>query len=478
MATDPDSHRTTAPTVITMGFATTVGMWFVGYVCMTSPGLVVGEVLFVAMLVLLVAGGLIGSRLTARWSTGFKIGFVTATVNLLLIGALASEDRNDPWVLQLMSFMNHKVHLRVESPSMLAWIAGSYGVSILLCGIGGLVGARMRPITAVPSPSCLFAIVASSTVFLLLITGGLVTGLEAGLAVPDWPNSFGHNMLLYPLSEMTGGIYYEHAHRLYGMLVGLTVLVMTVLMFACERRRWIGWLTAVVLLMVCLQGLMGGLRVTGTLTLSQDATQLSPSTILAIIHGVFGQVVFCMLVLIAAFTSRTWLEGSRRTIPGAVSDTWVSALLVLVLLVQLVLGACYRHLHGHSDGTEGLLYPAWALYGHAMNATLVLIVGAVCGLKCWSNHREIPIVRRTGASILILIGIQLLLGVGALIVVLLRRDAEIPIYEVIVTTVHQATGALLLAMAVLLLAWNGRLLEEAGSHAAVSRDGLIAQPRA
>ena len=43
------------------------------------------------------------------------------------------------------------------------------------------------------------------TVFILLVTGGLVTGLESGLAVPDWPNSFGHNMLLYPISEMKGG---------------------------------------------------------------------------------------------------------------------------------------------------------------------------------------------------------------------------------------------------------------------------------
>mgnify|MGYP003326762897 CR=1 FL=1 len=171
------------------------------------------------------------------------------------------------------------------------------------------------------------------------------------------------------------------------------------------------------------------------------------------------------------------MESPRRLIHGASSDRAVSALFVVVLIVQLVLGACYRHLHGHSDSTEGLLYPAWALYGHAMNATLVLIVGAVCAFKCWGNHRDIPVVRRTGVMILVLIGIQLLLGVVTLIVVLLRRDAEIPIYEVIITTAHQATGALLLASAVLLLAWNSRLLQS-GPEEATPGAEFIVQPRA
>ena len=62
--------------------------------------------------------------------------------------------------------------------------------------------------------------------FLLVVAGGLVTSNEAGLAVVDWPNSFGYNMFLYPLAKMTGGIYYEHAHRLYGSLVGLTTIVL------------------------------------------------------------------------------------------------------------------------------------------------------------------------------------------------------------------------------------------------------------
>jgi len=47
--------------------------------------------------------------------------------------------------------------------------------------------------------------------FPLLFIGGLVTSKGAGLAVPDWPTTFGHNMFLYPWSKMIGNIFYEHS---------------------------------------------------------------------------------------------------------------------------------------------------------------------------------------------------------------------------------------------------------------------------
>src|SRR5262245_34206726 len=60
----------------------------------------------------------------------------------------------------------------------------------------------------------------------LIVLGGLVTNTGAGLAVPDWPSTFGHNMLLFPWPQMIGGIFYEHSHRLVGALVGLLTLVL------------------------------------------------------------------------------------------------------------------------------------------------------------------------------------------------------------------------------------------------------------
>ena len=55
----------------------------------------------------------------------------------------------------------------------------------------------------------------------------------------DWPNTFGTNMFLYPLSKMTGGIYYEHAHRLFGALVGLTTIGLAVRLWRFDGRPWL-----------------------------------------------------------------------------------------------------------------------------------------------------------------------------------------------------------------------------------------------
>ena len=64
----------------------------------------------------------------------------------------------------------------------------------------------------------------ASATFLLIVIGGIVTSTDSGLAVPDWPTTFGYNMFLYPLSEMVGGILYEHSHRLMGSLVGMLTI--------------------------------------------------------------------------------------------------------------------------------------------------------------------------------------------------------------------------------------------------------------
>ena len=189
-------------------------------------------------------------------SAGATVGAISGTVNLLIVGSLFRRGEDGSILM-----------------SAVWWIIGLYVVSIVLTSIGASFGRkRHQSNSSLPAATGMFSLIAALTVFLLLITGGLVTGLEAGLAVPDWPNSFGHNMLLYPLAEMSGGIYYEHAHRLYGMLVGLTALALMIMIMVHDRRGWMRMLVVAVFLMVCIQGLMGGLRVTGTLTMSQENT--------------------------------------------------------------------------------------------------------------------------------------------------------------------------------------------------------------
>ena len=56
--------------------------------------------------------------------------------------------------------------------------------------------------------------------------GGLVTSYHAGMSVPDWPNSYGYNMFLFPPSQWVGGILYEHTHRLMGTVVGMCAMAL------------------------------------------------------------------------------------------------------------------------------------------------------------------------------------------------------------------------------------------------------------
>src|SRR4029453_16501788 len=105
------------------------------------------------------------------------------------------------------------------------------------------------------------AVVLACATFPLLFIGGLVTSKGAGLAVPDWPTTFGYHMFLYPWSKMVGNIFYEHSHRLVASAVGLLTIALTLAFWLRERRHWLRWLGVVALLLVILQGVIGGLRV-------------------------------------------------------------------------------------------------------------------------------------------------------------------------------------------------------------------------
>ncbi|MCI0677046.1 MAG: COX15/CtaA family protein [Phycisphaerales bacterium] len=437
--------------VLAIGFAVTVAMWAITYIALMSPGLAVGEVLFGLTLGCLVAGGYVVGRQvespTRAAKVGAMVGLLSATLNLLLIGSVLREKAGQQ-----------------RAGTALVWVASLYACSVGFASLGAWIGAsHARRRGAVPPPErnwfFAFTCVAAATVFLLLITGGLVTGLEAGLAVPDWPNSFGHNMLLYPLSQMVGGVYYEHAHRLYGMLVGVTAITLTVAMFIFDQRGWLRALAAGYLFMVCFQGVLGGTRVTET------------SRTLAIVHGVFGQIVFATIASIAALSSTTWkqfgTESSRANLvrsdsPGnSIANAWkfdrsLSTTLVVMLVVQLALGALYRHLRREWDlGPE----PVHVLYTHILVALGLLLVAIAAGGRAWGMHRDQPVLPALGRWILLLVAAQVVLGVVAMIVVWSGASGhQNLLVEVIVTTLHQATGALLLAMATLLLLWTRRIL--------------------
>ena len=288
----------------------------------------------------------------------------------------------------------------------------------------------------------------------MLVTGGLVTGLEAGLAVPDWPNSYGHNMLLYPLTEMISsendGIFFEHAHRLTGMFVGLASIVMLVCAWRWSSNKVVRVTATVVFFMVCLQGLLGGLRVTGYLTLSQDRELLNPNVWMGVVHGVVGQLIFAGFVWIAAMMSPAWKDDStaNKTNRGDVRLGWV---LVCSMVLQLILGAVYRHMLGDETLAPKATH---ILYTHIFIAFVVLIVVVIFALRLLAyDHR---VLKTYGKLLMTLVGVQLLLGGGALIAIIINKGVEIPTYEVVLTTLHQANGALLLGASIASLAWTKR----------------------
>ena len=146
-----------------------------------------------------------------------------------------------------------------------------------------------------------FAVLTAFSTFLLLGLGGLVTSHEAGMSVPDWPNTYGYNMFLFPVSQWVGGIFYEHTHRLLASGVGLMTTLLAVWLWFKDARPWMRWLGVAAFLLVVAQGVLGGLRV----TLHRDS--------LGIFHGTLAQLFFVLTCALALFTSRWWSAAAARS---------------------------------------------------------------------------------------------------------------------------------------------------------------------
>lgn len=433
MGTVAQRSQGKASDVLVVGFGTTVAMWAIGYIFRMPPVCAPSWLLMGLLLTSLFVGGFFAGRSSARgWKAGLYGGALTAVLNLLILGSLLAGTQP-----------NHIV------PSALWWVPGSIIVAVVLSTVGAFVG-RMTVGESTPERNwtSLFARVAATGTFFLLIVGGLVTSHRAGLAVVDWPNSFGYNMFLYPLSRMTGGIYYEHAHRLFGTLVGLTTLVLTIHLWRTEPRRWLRTFAAVALVVVIIQGILGGLRVTGTFTMSTSPLETTPNLGLAVVHGVLGQVFLAMLIGIAVFTSTTWVGSRTATVhPTSASERSIATFLVGIVIVQLVLGAIQRHLAG------GLII-------HISMAVLVFLVALTSGIRAWGIHTHQPLIQRIGKLLIIGVSLQIVLGIGALVGLGMESDSgEIPAVSIVLRTTHQAVGAGLLALSTMLMLWTRRLLE-------------------
>lgn len=326
------------------------------------------------------------------------------------------------------------------------------------------------------------------TTLLLLGVGGLVTTYRVGMAVHDWPTTFGSTMFAYPLSEMlqSWGVTLEHGHRMLGSLVGLLTLVVLVttalragrgalasvlaglaLEVAAVARLWaqrasstgeveLDWslpalpfAAAVVVLLAGLfagqhrglrsvavlahlavvgQGLLGGTRV------------LENSQHLAFLHGTSAQVVFVVIAVVATLVGPVRAElRAGATSQGRSGPIALAAFTTLLVLAQSTLGAWTRHTGGHM--------PAGI---HAL--TGLLVVGAVLLLsgrvRAQGAAIESPSLTKAGKGLLHLVFAQFILGVAALVVIFAVAggfEGPVTVTEAVVTALHVVTGALLAA---------------------------------
>lgn len=287
-----------------------------------------------------------------------------------------------------------------------------------------------------PWPHRLALITAVSTLMLIFV-GGLVTNTGAGLAVPDWPTTFGYNMFLYPWSEMVGGIFYEHSHRLIGSLVGLLTVTLGLAFWWIERRRLTRWLGVIAIGAVIIQGVLGGLRVILTPT----------GTELALLHGLLAQAFFALIVGMAVLTSTEWKQGTGIVVMG--DDGAIPRLCVLTtgaIYLQIVFGGLLTHIGD------------WVL-AHLLCAALAAACSCCLATRILRSHLGRAQFIRPAVLLIGLLGLQLLLGIGSYV----NRFTSLDIPFATTTrlalpTVHRITGALMLAACIVLTLRAYRLL--------------------
>ena len=279
----------------------------------------------------------------------------------------------------------------------------------------------------------------SAATVLLIVAGGLVTSTGSGLAVPDWPTSYGWNMFTFPMKHMVGGIFYEHGHRLIASGVGFLTIILAIWIWKAEPRRWMRNLGFIALAAVCLQGLLGGITVLWFLP-----------TAVSTAHAGLAQVFFCLTIAIALFTSAGWANPNTEP----VDDRWlrlVATATTTCIYVQIIVGATMRHSEAGLAIRDfplvfgGLLPPEWTPliavhYAHRVGALIVTLAIAATSGHVFYHHSHRPELRRPAAILVCLVLTQVTLGAY---VIWSEKNVAI-------NTAHVVVGALTLATSLVL----------------------------
>ncbi len=292
------------------------------------------------------------------------------------------------------------------------------------------------------SKTHLYTLFTASCTLILIAAGGLVTSTESGLSVPDWPLSYGQ---FFP--PMVGGVRFEHSHRMIAGFVGILTLVLAVLLWRVEKRVWMKNLGLAALLAVVLQAVLGGITV----------IYLLPTAV-SVFHACLGQTFFTLLTAISVFTSPEWLNAPRETTPAASSLKRLLVVTVTFVYLQLIAGAIVRHVPHATMNYHFAL--AFLVFIHAY-FVLFRIIREPAAQKKLLPH---------AFFLASAVTLQVFLGLGSFVFTRVLERGDIPtVGEVLLTTAHQAAGALILAGFFTLLLRTFRLYKEPAAPESPSR---------
>ena len=246
-----------------------------------------------------------------------------------------------------------------------------------------------------------------------------MTGNDAGLSVPDWPTSFG----TFRMPRMVGGIKFEHGHRMIAGTVGILTILLAIWIWRQDSRRWVRWVGFAAVMAVLAQAVLGGITVLWYLPVAISTA-----------HATLAQIFFCLAASLAFFTSPDWhWDETKLEDPSTPSLQHLTMITTGVILVQLILGAVYRH------SKDGIIAP------HVVGACVVtLLVGWVVSTVLMRFAKQ-PGLLHPALLLGGLLVAQLFLGMGSYFMKMAARSAPQPLPPVVdITTTHVAVGALLL----------------------------------
>ncbi len=283
-------------------------------------------------------------------------------------------------------------------------------------------------------------------VILLLYAGGFTTTIRAGMAFLDWPLSNGS---INPEGWLQDrDMAAEHSHRLLGMVMGLLSIGLYATACAFRASPFVRKMGLYLVIMVVVQGLLGGLRVMlDQLNLDIDHNLYAQT--FAVAHATLAQIFLCLLVSFVIATSRSWIErqaGFAQPASSALQTLgWIAC---ITIVLQLIAGAIMRHAYA------GLAIPTFPLtpqdtlippvfnfpiaihFAHRVGAVVVTIAILAYCVAIWKNAASRAALGRSAAGLVILLVVQILLG--ALVIWKVRNEH--------VTTLHMLNGAFTLAL--------------------------------